>query len=311
MTCQKNENGLTHRSEKLKALAMHSLDLDLLRTFVAIAETGSFSAAAQAVFRSPSAVSMQVKKMEEALGRPLFVRDNRSVRLTEDGEVVLAHARRMLALDQDLMAVFHPQTMQGEVRLGIHNDTAERFLPEMLRRFARTHPGVAVNAVVTNSTPMLEMIAERRLDIALISRLRSQIKDRPGEPVLEERLVWAGCRGGVAHELDPIPVSVWDRTCAWRKAGLEGLENQGRRYRIALESGDLSGQKAAVLADLAIAPIPRSALGGCVVEISPDAGLPRLSTYELALVTRDDPPEAAKAAADHLRACFAQKSIAA
>ncbi|MEM6971236.1 MAG: LysR family transcriptional regulator [Pseudomonadota bacterium] len=290
---------------------MQSLDLDLLRTFVAIAETGNFSSAAKDVFRTPSAVSMQVKKMEESLGRPLFVRDSRSVTLTEDGERVLTHARRMLALDQELFAEFHPTAMTGEVRLGVHDDTAVRFLPSLLRRFARSHPSVIVNAVVTNTGPMLQMIAERRLDIAIISRLPSQVMKRPGETLLSEQVVWAGCRGGIAHEMDPIPVAVWDRTCAWRKAGLEGLEAQGRPYRIALESGHLSGQKSAVLADLAVAPVPRNALGGDIVEIAPEAGLPRLCSYELALVIGDDPPEAALAAADHLRACFAEHSLVA
>ncbi|MEM6696478.1 MAG: LysR family transcriptional regulator [Pseudomonadota bacterium] len=290
---------------------MQTLDLDLLRTFVAIAETGNFSSAAQAVFRTPSAVSMQVKKMEEALGRPLFTRDSRSVRLTEDGERVLQHARRMLALDQDLLAQFHPQAMQGEVRLGVHDDVAERFLPDMLCRFSRTHPGVVINAVVTETERMLEMIAERRLDVALISRLQSQIKSRPGEALFREQLVWAGCHCGIAHELDPIPVTVWDKTCAWRKAGLEGLEAQGRPYRIVLESGHVSGQKAAVRADLAVAPIPRSALDGCVVEVPAEAGLPKLSFYELVLATREDLPEPAAAAADHIRACFAEQTVSA
>ncbi|MEM8595391.1 MAG: LysR family transcriptional regulator, partial [Pseudomonadota bacterium] len=118
-------------------------------------------------------------------------------------------------------------------------------------------------------------------------------------------------KGGIAHEMDPIPVTVWDQTCAWRKAGLEGLEAQGRRYRIALESGHLSGQKAAVHADLAVAPIPRSALGGCIVEVSPEAGLPPLSSYELALVVAEDLHEAGLAAADHLRACFTEETMAA
>ena len=287
------------------------LDLDLLRTFVAIAETGNFSAAAHAVFRTPSAVSMQVKKMEETLERPLFVRDSRSVTLTEDGERVLAHARRMLAMNQDLMAEFHQQHLQGTVRLGIPDDMAERFLPDMLCRFAKTHPGVNVNAVVENTEPMLNMVAERRLDIALISRLPSQRADRPCEVLWSEQLVWAGCRGGIAHEKTPIPVSVWDETCAWRKAGLEGLEKSGRAYRIALESGHLSGQKAAVLADLAIAPIPKSALGGSIVQIPASSGLPELPLYELGMITREDLPCQAAAAADHLRAAFANDLMAA
>ncbi|MEM8591067.1 MAG: LysR substrate-binding domain-containing protein [Pseudomonadota bacterium] len=290
---------------------MQSLDLDLLRTFVAIADTGNFSAAAAQVLRTPSAVSMQVKKMEEVVERPLFLRDSRSVRLTDDGERVLAHARRMLALDQEFRAEFDPRALRGEVRLGIPDDVAERYLPDMLRRFCCTYPGVQVNAMVANTRPMLDMIAERRLDIAIITRLPSQAAERPAEVLYSERLVWAGSKCGIAHEMDPVPVSVWDRSCAWRKAGLEGLEAQGRDYRIALESGHLSGQKAAVLADLAVAPIPVSALGGDIVEVPAEAGLPALCHYELGLVVRDDLPEHAAAAADHLRASFAAQAMAA
>jgi len=160
---------------------MQSFDLDLLRTFVAIAETGNFSAAASQVLRTPSAVSMQVKKMEVILGRPLFLRDSRSVRLTEDGERVLAHARRMIALDLEFRSAFDPGALQGEVRLGIPEDVAERFLPEMLRRFCCTYPGVHINAMVASTGPMLDMIAERRLDVAIISRLPSQAAQRPAE----------------------------------------------------------------------------------------------------------------------------------
>lgn len=289
---------------------MQSLDLDLLKTLVAIYETGNFSAAAQAVLRTPSAVSMQVKKMEESVGRPLFVRDSRSVRLTEHGERVLHHARRMIALDQELMATFHPQALKGEVRLGIHSDVAERFLPDMLRRFACTHPGVVVNAVVENSDPMRQLIDEGRLDMAIVSRLQGQT-DRPGETLYQEELVWGGCKNGIAHELDPIPVAVWDKECVWRKAGLGGLDEQGRNYRIALESGHLSGQKSAIWADLAIAPIPKSSLGGCIVDVTALAGLPRLISYELILITQDNLSEPAAAAADHFRACFSQECMAA
>ncbi len=288
-----------------------TLDLDLLRTFVAIAETGNFSAAAQSVFRTPSAVSMQVKKMEEAVGRSLFARDSRTVTLTEDGETVLAHARRMLALNQELMAGFHQQHISGTVRLGIPDDVAERHLPDLLRRFARSHPGVIVNATVANTEPMLRMIAERRLDIAMITRLPDQRDERPAEMLFSEQLVWAGCTGGIAAEQTPIPVSVWQDCCAWRKAGLSGLEKTGRPYRIALESGHLAGQLAAIQADLAVAPIPISALGGCVQEVPATVGLPALPRYELCLLMQEDLPNHAAAAADHLRACFTQAALAA
>ena len=288
-----------------------ALDLDLLRTLVAISETGNFSAAAKQVFRTPSAVSMQVKKMEDAIGRPLFIRDSRSVRLTEDGERVLVHARRMLAMNRDLISQFRRGAMQGVVRMGAPDDVVERFLPEMLRRFAETHPEVQVNVVVGTTSKMMELVAERRLDMALVSRLPSQEKARPLEVLHRDRLVWAGLRGGIAHEQDPIPLSVWEDCCAWRMAGVGGLEKTKRPYRIAFESGHISGQKAAVLADLAVSPMPAMALDQNVVQVPASAGLPPLPYCEIGLIVREEPPCTVSAAADHLRASFAQHALAA
>ena len=112
------------------------LDLDVLRTFVAIAETGSFTTAANAVFRTPSAVSMQIKKLEEILGRSVFARDARSVTLTTDGEILLGYARRMLAVNREAVSKFIIPDITGIVRLGSPDDFGERVLPNVLKRFA-------------------------------------------------------------------------------------------------------------------------------------------------------------------------------
>jgi len=281
------------------------LDLDLLRTLVAIAETGNFSAAGAEVGRTPSAVSMQVKKMEETLGKPVFIRDSRSVRLTADGEALLAHARKMLALNREVMARFITPDVAGEVRLGAPDDVAERFLPAMLRRFAESHPGIIVNVVVDGSTELMEMVRAGRLDMALITCEAGFRGDDPAEVVYREGLVWAGLKGGCAADRAPLPVSVWEDGCVWRKAGLEGLEAQGRDWRIAFQSAHISGQRAAILADLAVAPIPVSSLGGDIVEARSEQPLPKLPSYALGLYMGAEPSAPVTAAADHLRAGFA------
>ncbi|MBT8409291.1 MAG: LysR family transcriptional regulator, partial [Alphaproteobacteria bacterium] len=145
------------------------LDLDLLRTLIAIAETGNFSQAAAAVFRTPSAISMQVKKIEELIGKPVFIRDSRSVSLTGDGTYLLEHARRMLALNREAVARFIEPDLRGTVTLGAPDDVAERFLPAMLRRFAESHPGVQVNVVVDGTTRMIEMQRRGEIDMSLIT----------------------------------------------------------------------------------------------------------------------------------------------
>ena len=282
------------------------LDLDLLKTLVAISETGSFSGAAQRVFRTPSAISMQVKKMEDVLGRPVFVRDSRSVTLTPDGAFLLEHARRMLAMNRDAVARFVQPDVEGVVRLGAPDDVAERFLPKMLRKFAESHPCVTVNVTVDGTDAMVAALNDGKLDLTLVT-CEAGFRDARGAEILyREQLVWAACRGGIAPSQTPLPVSVWEEGCVWRQAGLKGLDEQGRDWRIAFQSAHISGQKAAILADLAVAPIPTSSLGGDIVEAPAKFGLPVLPKYALGLITKPDPSPAVTAAADYIRSAFAE-----
>ncbi|MGI9402160.1 MAG: LysR substrate-binding domain-containing protein [Rhizobiaceae bacterium] len=283
------------------------VDLDLLRTFVAIVETGSFASAAEAVFRTPSAVSMQMKKLEEILGKPVLVRDSRSVRLTSEGELLLEHGRRMLALNRDMVAKFVAPDVAGIVRLGAPDDVAERFLPDMLRRFADSHPAITVDVVVQNSIHLVDLVRQKKMDIAMIT-CESGIDGTDGaETLFREQLVWAVVKGGIAGESVPLPISVWEEGCTWRKAGLEGLERAGRPFRISFQSAYISGQRAAVLADLAVAPLPISAIVDPIVEAPDKFGLPKLPDYGLGMICATDCGPAVLAAADHLRASFAQR----
>jgi DNA-binding transcriptional LysR family regulator len=281
------------------------LDLDVLRTFVAIAESGSFAAAAATVFRTPSAVSMQIKKLEDIIGRAVFIRDSRSVKLTRDGEILLEHGRRLLALNRELVSKFVAPEIAGEVRLGAPDDAAERFLPRMLRLFAESHPGVTVNVVVANSNPLISMVRNKQIDLALVTCDPAHPGSEASEVLIREKLVWAALKGGIAAEKSPLPVSVWEEGCIWRKSGLEGLERQARPYRIAFHSAYISGQRAAILADLAVAPLPISSLTGQIVEAEPRFNLPPLPEYAIGMLLADDATAPVNAAAEHLRACFA------
>jgi DNA-binding transcriptional LysR family regulator len=285
------------------------LDLDVLRTFEAIADTGSFTAAAEIVFRTPSAVSMQIKKLEELIGKSVFVRDSRSVAMTRDGELLLEHARRMLALNRDAVARFIVPDVAGEVRLGAPDDVAERFLPDMLRRFAESHPAITVNVIVENSKPLAEKVARKEIDLAMVTCDTVVPEDSSVEILFREKLIWAALKCGVAAEQDPLPVSVWEEGCVWRSAGFKALEKAGRRYRIAFQSSYVSGQKAAILADLAVAPLPVSAATDPIVAADAKFGLPSLPEYALGLVVSPDAHAAVEAAADHLRASFADRML--
>ena len=283
------------------------LELDLLKTLVAIHETGNFSAAAEVVFRTPSAVSMQVKRIEELLGRPVFKRDSRSVILTEDGEMLLSHARRVLALNQQMVAKFITPEISGVVRLGAIDHATEQFLPMALRRFAETHPGITVDVIVENSELQEMLIKKNELDIAITTVCNATIRESGAEVLYWEKLVWAGLKGGVAAEQVPLPVSVWEEGCIWRRAAIDGLEKQQRDYRITFKSAHIAGQKAGLAADLAIAPLPLSSCTGEIVALDESFGLPELPKYALGMLVAKNAPPPVEAVADHMRAIFADR----
>lgn len=254
------------------------LDVDLLRTLVAIAEEGSFNRAARQVFRTPSAVSMQMKKLEEQIGRPIFTRDGRSVALTPDGEVLLGYGRRILKLADEAMLRFRAPQMEGRIRLGSPDDFAGRFLPEILARFAASHPNVEVDLVCSPTIELLAKLEANEIDISLASAGHGQA---PGNVIHREALAWATLRHGCAHEQRPLPLAVSHVGCCWRSMTLAALDAAGVPYRIAYSSRHYLGQLAPVMAGLAVAPLPRSIISGDLVAVGDSAGLPMIGNYQI------------------------------
>lgn len=279
------------------------LELDVLRTFVAIAETGSFTSAANAVFRTPSAVSMQIKKLEDMLGRAVFSRDARSVSLTNEGEMLLGYARRLLAINREAVSKFIVPDITGVVRLGSPDDFGERVLPHVLKRFAQSHPSIAVDVIIDQSVNLRRRMDDRALDITLLTNSVKVSLDG-AETLMTEPIVWAGAKGGCAHMREPLPVSLWEEGCAWRATALESLGRDGRNYRVAYMSAHTAGQRAAILSDLAVAPLPKSFLGDDMVELTQADGLPEMGNYSLAMIVSPEASAPVKAAADHIRATF-------
>jgi len=158
------------------------LDLDQLQTFIAIADTGSFTKAADAVFKTQSAVSMQMRRLEERIGKSIFERDGRINRLTEDGERLLLYARRMLLLNGETIAAFDDTQLEGHVRIGTPDDYADRFLPEIMARFARSNPRVELSVVCEPTVNLDEMIRRGTLDIALVTQCDHKRRSEVCEP---------------------------------------------------------------------------------------------------------------------------------
>lgn len=279
------------------------LELDVLKTFVAIAETGNFTTAAETVYRTPSAVSMQIKKLEEMLGCVLFLRDARSVSLTPKGEVLLGFARRLLALNNEAVSRFLLPDMNGVVKVGAPEDIGERILPEVLKRFSESYPNVTVDVTIGNSITMRKRVEEHRMDIAIFNSLAGE-NTGGGEILLAEKLVWAGTKCGTAHTREPLPVSMWEDGCVWRADAVERLNRSGRKFRVAFLSAHTTGQRAAIQADLAIAPLPRYLVQGDLVALGDAEGLPELGHYNIGLQVVENASAPVLAVAEHVRTAF-------
>ncbi len=277
------------------------LDTDVLRTFVAIAECGSFTRAAKQVFRTPSALSMQIKRLEEILGHVLFVREARHVRLTPEGEVLLGYGRRLLRLNEEAIQQFLTPTLEGRVSLGTSDDVGSRILPGVLAQFARSYPAVQVDVVVGSSKQHLERLDAGELDMALIT-IGNQGQEMRGEVVHMEPLVWAGREGGIAANRSPLPVALASHGCVWRRMALRALDEAGMSYRVAYTCDNCSGQEAAMFADLAVSPFPLSLVRPPLRKLDRE-GLPALSDYQIALVRHGGNP-VQDALAGHVKEAF-------
>ena len=282
--------------------ALPNLDMDLARTVVAIADTGNFSRAAERVHRSPSAISLQVKRLEDMVGRDLFRRDARSVALTPDGEIFLGYARRLLKLnDEAFSRLATAPCCEGSVRLGVPNDAGIIAVPDILRRFAETHPRVEVAVRLDRTAELERLCASGELDVAI--HASDTAADGP-DVIHTEPLVWIGARGGIASETRPLPLALADHGCSWRAMALDALDRAGIDYRLAYRSEFCQGQIAAVAADLAIAPLPVSVVSDTLVRLGPEQGLPSLGSYRMILARRDGGGAVAEALAEHVTASF-------
>jgi DNA-binding transcriptional LysR family regulator len=257
------------------------LDVDHLRTFLAIAETGSFTRAADLVHKTQSAVSMQMKRLEERVGRSIFARDGRASKLTDDGERLLDYARRIVKLNVEAISAFNNGDLSGRVRLGVPDDYADRYLPEIMARFSRAYPGVEFSVVCEPSVDLVERVEADELDLAIVTATEST---RVTETFRQERLLWVTSSRHPTHMEEPLPLALARPTCAWRRAALERLDGIGRAHRIAFCSGNAGAISAAVLAGLAISVSPESGLRPGMRVLTPTEGFPDLPFCRIGLL---------------------------
>jgi DNA-binding transcriptional LysR family regulator len=256
------------------------LDLNLLKTFVAVVESGSLSNAAPRVGRSQSAVSMQMQRLEEMVGNQLLVRGPRTVAPNAIGEDFLIFARRLLKLSDEAWASVTRPKETGSVRLGVPDDYAAFLLPPVLSRFAAEHPLVTVELICEQSTALVKTLAEGRLDLAIVTRLPEQALD----VIRLERFVWVASPNHVAWENDPLPVALFEPGCAARMNVLQALGDADRSYRCTYSSASLLGLIAVVQAGLAVAGLAQRSVPPSLRIIGGNEGLPVLPDLEIGIL---------------------------
>ncbi len=259
---------------------MKTLDLDVLSMVVAVADSNSFVRGAALVHRSQSAVSMQVKSLEIALGKPLFVRRARSVTPTPEGLLLLDYARRMLALrDEAWASLVHPD-VKGRVAIGVPDDYASSLLPDVLRRFSATYPKVEIQVVGLPSHALVPLVKESKIDLACMTRAQGV----RGEFIRLEPTVWAGAgRGDALWKERPLPIAVFTPGSVARANAIRALKRARIAYRMSYESPSLLGLLSMVEAGLAVAPVARCALPDRFVQLGRAQGLPALPPLEIVL----------------------------
>jgi DNA-binding transcriptional LysR family regulator len=285
-----------------------NLDVDLLKTFLAISDMGSFTRAAEEVHKTQSAVSMQMKRLEDVLGRPLFARDGRASRLTPDGERMIEYARRMVTINDEAISAFTRPELTGTVRFGTPDDYADRFLPEILARFARTHPLVTVDVDCLSTSILFERTKRGEMDLALVTFGCDIITD---EPVRREPLVWVTSSRHSIHLLDVVPIALSHAGCEWRKMVLTSLDDLGRKYRIAYSSPNSNAVNAAVQTGLAVGAVPELCVRPGMRILSEKDGFPPLGQFDIGLVRKPGRPSTAiEALARHVTESMANLNSA-
>lgn len=274
------------------------LDLDQLQTFVTIAATGSFTKAADEVHRTQSAVSMQMRRLEERIGKPLFEKDGRTNRLTEEGERLLTYAQRLLQLNQETLAAFDDAQLEGHVRIGTPDDYADRFLPEIMARFARSNPRVELSVVCEPSPSLDGLIARGALDLAIVTQSDAR---RHSEVVRREPLLWVTSASHAVHEEEVLPMAFGRVGCIWRQAAVDALSAMRRDYRVLVTSWSATAVAAAVLSGLAVSILPECALRPGMRVLGEADGFGKLPDVQIGIMRgQSSQPQIVEALARHI-----------
>jgi DNA-binding transcriptional LysR family regulator len=265
----------------------------LLRTFLAVAESLSFTQAADRLHLSQPTVSQHVRRLEDSIGRQLFRRDTRTVELTDDGEAMAGFARTILAAHEQAASYFTGSSLRGRLRFGVSDDLALTQLPQILREFRQLHPRIDLELTVTQSGLLHRRLNAGHLDLVFV---KNEPGDARGQLVRRDRLVWVGLESTRLAADRPIPLVAYQAPSYSRAAALRALERVGRTWRIICNTREVNGVVAATRAGLGIAVFPQTLVPPDLVQLAPQQGLPELGDVDIMLLTSPRAPrEAAEA----------------
>lgn len=272
-------------------MQLTNLDMDVLRSFVTGTELGSFAKAADRLGRSQSAISLQLKKLEEQVGETLLRKEGRGLALTAPGEILLSYARRMLELNDEAVAATRGVAVEGWVRLGLVQDFAESWLPVLLGRFARAHPQIKVDVRVERGVNLAEAVDKGELDLALCWGDYPTPRRRK---IAEVPLRWIGATEFKMVPGEPVPLIAFKQPCTFRTRAIEALDAAGIAWRIAFNSPSLAGLYAAVEAGLGVTPRTAEGVPARLRVLDENDGLPPMApAIDLYLHVGEETPSAA------------------
>ncbi|WP_456785634.1 MULTISPECIES: LysR substrate-binding domain-containing protein [unclassified Bradyrhizobium] len=278
------------------------LDPDLLQAFVAVAEHRSFTRAASALNRTQSAVSMQVKRLEERLQAELFHRSTSSVDLSAAGEGLLGYARRILSLNAEAVGRVREHGTDGRVRLGVMDDYGTMLVPPLLKDFIASYPLIHVEMETGLTSTMIDRLGEAYdLVIAMHPEGRGE-----GELLRTEQAVWAASAAHRVEELDPLPVALYPQGCLFRSWAMQALDQANRPWRLAFVSHSLSAVEAIAAQGLAVTVVKSGTFPPTLRRLTARDGMPRLPRAEIRLHRAQKLSHAASLLADHLVAALRQ-----
>jgi DNA-binding transcriptional LysR family regulator len=273
-------------------------DLDLLRAFVSVVDTGGFTRAGERVHRTQSTVSQQIRRLEAMAGHPLLHRNGKQATPTEEGERLLSYARRILALAQEAREAVGKPTGDGVVRLGIPEDFAAHRLTALLSDFARARPGLRLDVRCGLSVAMQGALERGELDLALFKR---EAGSSGGIAAWPERLHWiTSAKHPIDFQRDPLPLAMSEQGCLYRARMIHAVEAAGRTWHMAFTSPNLPGIQAAVAVGLGVSILSEVAILPDHRIMSTADGFPPITNTEIALVQAENASPATRRLAEVL-----------